>query len=70
MRDKDLYATILGITAPWAVRDVDLRAEAQEVEVFIEYPSKEVRDIVLATGMVSGMETSYARLERVMAASA
>jgi transposase len=37
MRDKDLYATILGITAPWAVRDVDLRAEAQEVEVFIEY---------------------------------
>ena len=37
MRDKDLYATILGITAPWLVRDVDLRAEAQEVEVFIEY---------------------------------
>lgn len=40
MRDKDLYATILGITAPWRVEDVDLRAETQEVEVFIEYDGK------------------------------
>lgn len=30
----------------------------------ITYPSAEVRDAVLATGMVDGMETSYARLER------
>lgn len=37
MRDKDLYATILGVTSPWTVRDVDLRAGAQEVEVFIEH---------------------------------
>lgn len=29
----------------------------------IAYPSSEVRDTVLATGMVDGMETSYARLE-------
>lgn len=36
------------------------------VEVTIEYPSKEVRDMVLATGMVDGMETSYARLEGVI----
>lgn len=30
----------------------------------ITYPSAEVRDAVLATGMTDGMETSYARLER------
>jgi uncharacterized protein YndB with AHSA1/START domain len=30
----------------------------------ITYPSREVRDMVLGTGMVGGMETSYARLER------
>ncbi|MCA9690162.1 MAG: SRPBCC domain-containing protein [Myxococcales bacterium] len=35
-----------------------------QIEVRITYPSKEVRDMVLGTGMVDGMETSYARLER------
>ena len=30
----------------------------------ITYPSKELRDVILATGMTTGMETSYARLER------
>jgi uncharacterized protein YndB with AHSA1/START domain len=30
----------------------------------ITYPSKELRDMILATGMTTGMETSYARLER------
>lgn len=30
----------------------------------ITYPSADVRDAVLSTGMVDGMETSYARLER------
>lgn len=29
----------------------------------VTYPSREVRDMVLGTGMVGGMETSYARLE-------
>lgn len=32
--------------------------------IVITYPSDEVRDMVLATGMTDGMETSYARLER------
>lgn len=36
--------------------------------VVIRYPSKELRDEMLATGMTDGMETSYARLERVLAA--
>jgi uncharacterized protein YndB with AHSA1/START domain len=33
----------------------------------ITFPSAEVRDIVLGTGMVDGMETSYARLEGILA---
>lgn len=33
----------------------------------ITYPSSEVRDMVLATGMTDGMEASYARLEGVLA---
>jgi uncharacterized protein YndB with AHSA1/START domain len=33
------------------------------IEVRITYPSKELRDTILATGMVDGMEASYARLE-------
>jgi hypothetical protein len=33
------------------------------IEVRITFPSKEVRDMVLGSGMVDGMETSYARLE-------
>ncbi len=37
------------------------------IAIRIEYPSKEVRDMILATGMVDGMETSYARLEGVIA---
>ena len=32
MRDKDLYATILGVRTPWSVLDVQLRPAAQEVE--------------------------------------
>lgn len=35
--------------------------------VVITYPSEEIRDIVLETGMVDGMEQSYARLETVLA---
>jgi hypothetical protein len=29
----------------------------------ITYPSSEIRDMALATGMTDGMETSYKRLE-------
>jgi transposase len=35
MRDRDLYAKLLGIEDPWYVRDVDPRLEAREVEIFI-----------------------------------
>jgi transposase len=37
MRDKELYATILGIAEPWRVADVELSAEQREVRVSIEH---------------------------------
>ncbi len=37
------------------------------LSIVITFPSAEVRDTVLDTGMVDGMETSYARLEGVLA---
>lgn len=36
------------------------------VVIMITYPSSELREEILATGMVDGMETSYARLESVL----
>ena len=36
--------------------------------IVITYPDAETRDMVLGTGMVSGMETSYARLEHTLSA--
>ena len=36
----------------------------------ITYPSKELRDMILGTGMTTGMEASYARLERDVLAAA
>lgn len=37
MRDKDLYAQILGIASPWFVRDVELALQAGEVTVRLGY---------------------------------
>ncbi|QJR37679.1 SRPBCC family protein [Gemmatimonas groenlandica] len=34
------------------------------LSLVITYPTKELRDMILATGMTTGMEASYARLER------
>jgi len=36
--------------------------------IVITYPDTETRELVLGTGMVGGMETSYARLERTLLA--
>lgn len=40
------------------------------LSIVITYPSKDVRDQILATGMTGGMEQSYARLEREVLAAA
>ena len=37
------------------------------MKLTIKYPSKEVRDQVMATGMTSGMDTSYDRLDSMLA---
>ncbi|UDY24662.1 SRPBCC family protein [Nocardioides sp. Kera G14] len=37
------------------------------LSLLITYPSAEVRDMILATGMTTGMETSYQRLESLIA---
>ncbi len=39
------------------------------LSIVITYPSAEVRDMVLATGMTDGMETSYGRLEEALASA-
>ena len=40
MRDRDLYATILSISKPWAVADVKLHPEKKVVEVFLEHAGR------------------------------
>jgi len=63
MRDRDLYAKLLGIQEPWWVRDVDPRLEAGEVEIFISYDER--TDVVCpvcgATGTRHGTRTKQWR---------
>jgi uncharacterized protein YndB with AHSA1/START domain len=40
------------------------------LSIVITYPNKEMRDMILGTGMTTGMETSYARLEEDVLAGA
>ena len=52
------------------LNDLNLYEEdgATLITLYIEYPDKETRDMILATGMADGMETSYARLEQELLA--
>ncbi len=56
---------MIGMDGPGTLNDLQLYEEdgATLLTLLIEYPDKETRDIVLATGMTEGMEASYARLE-------
>ncbi|MEV4686768.1 SRPBCC family protein [Microbacterium sp. LWH3-1.2] len=58
-----------GTDYPSTLNDLNLYEEdgATLITLLIEYPDKETRDIVLATGMTDGMEASYGRLEGVLA---
>jgi uncharacterized protein YndB with AHSA1/START domain len=61
---------MIGMEGPGTLNELTLAPRAGDHTVLtlvITYPSKELRDLVLATGMVDGMETSYARLEGVLA---
>lgn len=52
------------------LNDLNLYEEdgATLITLYIEYPDIETRDMILATGMADGMETSYARLEKELLA--
>jgi uncharacterized protein YndB with AHSA1/START domain len=56
---------MIGMDGPGARNEMTLTAVGAGtlLTLVITYPSAEVRDMVLGTGMVGGMETSYARLE-------
>jgi uncharacterized protein YndB with AHSA1/START domain len=56
---------MIGMEGPGAVNEMTLTAVegGTLMTLLIAYPSAEVRDMVLGTGMTDGMEQSYARLE-------
>lgn len=57
---------MIGMDGPSTINDLLFVEEdgATLLQLIIEYPDKDTRDMILATGMVDGMESSYARLER------
>lgn len=56
---------MIGMDGPSTLNDLQLYEEdgATLLTLLVEYPDKETRDMILATGMTDGMEASYARLE-------
>jgi uncharacterized protein YndB with AHSA1/START domain len=62
---------MIGMDGPGTTNELTLTArhDGTLMCLVITYPNVELRDTVLATGMVDGMETSYARLEGVLAGS-
>lgn len=61
---------MIGMDGPGTTNELTLTElkGGTRLSLLITYPSAEVRDLVLGTGMVDGMETSYARLESVVLA--
>lgn len=62
---------MIGTPGPATRNELTLTAleEGTLLSLVITYPDAQVRDMVLATGMTDGMETSYRRLEDVVLAS-
>ncbi|WP_448389654.1 SRPBCC family protein [Microbacterium aurum] len=62
---------MIGMPGPSTLNDLQLYEEdgATLLTLVIEYPDKETRDMILATGMTDGMEASYARLEETVLAA-
>jgi len=63
MRDKDIYARILGIEELWFVREVDLQLQAGEVSVYLDIKSDES----LKCPVCGKKTTRYDRRERQLA---
>ena len=61
--------TMIGTEGPTTLNELTFTplSDGTLLSLVITYPDAEVRDTVLATGMVDGMETSYARLEELLA---
>jgi uncharacterized protein YndB with AHSA1/START domain len=59
---------MIGMDGPGTTNEMTLTSVegGTLLSILITYPSAEVRDMVLATGMTGGMETSYARLEELV----
>lgn len=59
---------MIGVDGPGAVNELTIRPVdgGTLLTVVMNFPTKEIRDTVLATGMTDGMEASYARLESVV----
>jgi uncharacterized protein YndB with AHSA1/START domain len=62
--------TMIGMDGPVTTNDLSLYEEdgATLITTLIEYPDQQTRDMILATGMADGMESSYARLEAMLPA--
>ncbi|HYW30962.1 MAG TPA: SRPBCC family protein [Gemmatimonas sp.] len=60
---------MIGVDGPGVQNELTLTAVegGTLLSIVMTYPSKELRDTILGTGMVGGMEQSYARLERTLA---
>jgi uncharacterized protein YndB with AHSA1/START domain len=57
---------MIGTDGPATLNEMTLTAVGGGtlLTLIVTYPNAEVRDMILGTGMTSGMETSYARLEK------
>ncbi|MCC6773289.1 MAG: SRPBCC domain-containing protein [Gemmatimonadaceae bacterium] len=62
---------MVGMEGPGTHNEMTLvqTREGTLLNLVITYPSRELRDMVLGTGMTGGMEASYARLERELLAA-
>jgi uncharacterized protein YndB with AHSA1/START domain len=57
---------MIGMEGPGTVNDLYLTPRPGgrvRIDTHITYPSKDLRDFILGTGLIDGLETSYARLE-------
>lgn len=63
---------MIGMDGPPATNEMTLTpvAGGTLLSLVITYPSTEIRDMVLATGMTDGMEASYTRLEDLLTPAA
>lgn len=60
---------MIGMDVPGVRNELTLTAvgDGTLITIVVSYPDQETRDQVLATGMVEGMEASYARLDALVA---